>query len=76
MATLTQSLPVSLGGSNQPIAWTFAAFLERTLARGKQNIEYRRSVAELEACSDRMLADIGINRDDIRSIAWDRASNS
>lgn len=72
MTTLTQSLPVSLGGSNQQITKGFAALLERTLTRLKQHIEYRRSVAELDACSDRMLADIGVYRGDIRSIARDR----
>jgi len=69
MATVTQSLPVSLGGSSQQITAGFAALLERTLARIRQYIEYRRSVAELEACSDRTLEDVGVPRTEIRHIA-------
>lgn len=76
MATLTQSLPVSLGGSNQPITAGFAAFLEGAIVRLKQNIEYRRSVTELEACSDRMLEDIGLHRNNIRNVARDSAFHS
>ena len=76
MTTSTQSLPVSLGGSSQQITSGFAALLERTLARFNQYREYRRSVSELDACSDRMLEDIGVYRGDIRTIARDRVSGS
>ena len=39
--------------------------------RLQRYLTYRRGVAELSACSDRTLKDLGIYRGDIQRLAWE-----
>lgn len=43
--------------------------LRRTLGRRAAETEFRRAMARLNAMSDRELADLGLHRGDIRTVA-------
>ena len=66
MAFLTDT---HIPGSN--LFERFAAFRAATVARAVQAREFRRVYNELSGMSDRDLADIGISRGMIRSIAYE-----
>lgn len=65
MSTLTFN-PISIFGKNAlGTTPTINKILSRISTTWKHHKEYRRSIAELSACSDRTLHDLGIYRSDI-----------
>ncbi|WP_137392026.1 DUF1127 domain-containing protein [Rhodoligotrophos defluvii] len=57
---------VRAGGAEQ----ASSGFAGRILARAKRYLELSRAERELDQLDDRLLADIGLNRGDIRRMVW------
>lgn len=54
----------------------FATLSARWKARLERNRRFRTTLAELSALSDRELADLGMSRAMLRSVAWESSAKS
>mgnify|MGYP000179398807 CR=1 FL=1 len=63
-------------GSQWGLGTTASGTVERLVARYRTFRRYRRTVDELEACSPRVLRDLGIYRGDIRRLARETATEN
>jgi uncharacterized protein YjiS (DUF1127 family) len=71
--TITAKNINALAGNDHPEAWRVSETLRRWITRLEARIvgwyRYRTTVAELDGLSDAVLADIGIARGDIHTVA-------
>ncbi|WP_342641955.1 DUF1127 domain-containing protein [Rhodoligotrophos ferricapiens] len=66
VTTFEKDRSVRAGNAGQAVP----SFSSRILARVKRYIELSRAERELDQLDDRLLADIGLNRGDIRRMVW------
>lgn len=57
-------------------AATRSSLSARWMARLERNRRFRRTLAELNTLSDRELADLGMSRSMLRSVAWESSAHT
>ncbi|MEM9319201.1 MAG: DUF1127 domain-containing protein [Pseudomonadota bacterium] len=61
------------GWHNLPLISRFAEIVEHFQEAFELNREFRNTLRELSALSDRELSDLGIHRENVVQVAWDAA---
>ena len=76
MTTWNMSTSELFGALGEDSPTTTPNFIIRAKEAWEKYKKYHRCVAELNACSDRSLRDLGIFRDDIQSLAREKIYGS